>query len=76
MLMYPRKAAGASGTSNRRMQDPMTEDTREEFLAQKVRPTAAGIRSAEFPATPSAEACRFCPVKRSCPAVQTGEDES
>lgn len=76
MLMYPRKAAGANGTSNRRMQDPMTEETREEFLAQKVRPTADGIRSAEFPATPSAEACRFCPVKRSCPAVQTGEDES
>ena len=76
MLMYPRKAAGARGTSNVRNQDPMTEETREEFLEQKVRPTAAGIRSAQFPATPSAEACRYCPVKRSCPAVQTGEDES
>ncbi len=76
MLMYPRKAAGARGTSNVRTQDVMSEETRRAFLADSVRPTAAGIRSAQFPATPSAQACRYCPVKRSCPAVQTGEDES
>lgn len=75
MLMYPRKSAGAKGTSNIRVQDPMDAEKRREFADDVVAPAAASIRSAVFPARPSDDACRTCPVKRSCPAVHTGEDE-
>lgn len=45
------------------------------WAARMVNETARQMRSAHFPATPSADACRYCRVRSSCPAVMDSDSE-
>ncbi len=45
------------------------------WAGRMVVETARQMRSAHFPATPSPEACRYCPVRSSCPAVMDSDNE-
>jgi CRISPR/Cas system-associated exonuclease Cas4 (RecB family) len=48
-----------------------------EKARQKIRRAAAGIRAREYPATPEATACGWCPFRDICPASlanRTGTD--
>ncbi|WP_349829502.1 PD-(D/E)XK nuclease family protein [Brevibacterium litoralis] len=67
-LVYLRKGSLREQPGLRESADP-------DWALDLVTETARGMRRSVFTATPSPEVCRTCPVRSSCPAIMTTNEE-